>query len=187
MFHSWQSGGMRPEQRDALLGPVVASVDQVGAEQLDCVLVATDRGWRKRPRPRQQLGRPLLDVDRRPVPRVGATELHEAAHISFPGPDRHRCQQPGRLLPSPAGEHVLEDLLRGPQQRPRSPGRSDVTVPGPSPSRSSTRSSLTSNVRSVHQMYVREDSRRSATRTVPRTRPYGQHRTRSPEASAAYI
>ena len=85
---------MSAEQFLASLDPAVAAVGQVVAEQRDRVLIRADRAVRARLVAGDQLGRPLLDIGGRPLPRQAPAEHGEPAHLRQARPDRLGVQHP---------------------------------------------------------------------------------------------
>ncbi|MGA5089306.1 MULTISPECIES: hypothetical protein [unclassified Streptomyces] len=86
-----------------------------------------------------QIGRPLVDVLRRPLPRHRIGVPGEGPDCAFLVTDVSHRQVPGELLVAPAFDHRLEDLLVRPQQRqpvhqvqPSSPWNKAVSTHPPS-------------------------------------------------------
>ncbi|MEU9189380.1 hypothetical protein AB0D14_33535 [Streptomyces sp. NPDC048484] len=106
---------MRTEVPQAFVGPAVGRIGQEVAELAYRTLVVAQSGA-DAPVHSPQVGRPLVDVLRRPLPghRIG---------VASEGPDRtllnagvSRREIPGELLIAPPLHHRLEDLLVRPQQ-----------------------------------------------------------------------
>lgn len=104
--------GHRVEPVTALTRPFVAGVGDVVAEHPQRQVVAADRRRRQLRCARRQRDGEVLDVRRRPRPRVGLREISEAAHQRQPGIDRRLAQHPRLLLPLPARDHALEHRRR---------------------------------------------------------------------------
>lgn len=68
----------------------------------------------------------LIDVRVRPVPRHLVGEVEEAANDPLTVVDRVQAEVARQLLPSPACEHLLEDLI-GRVQVPDTAERDDAT------------------------------------------------------------
>ncbi|MDF3299417.1 hypothetical protein [Streptomyces tropicalis] len=104
------------EVAQALVVPAVGRVGQEVAELPHGALVVAQGGADATVRG-PQIGRPLIDVLRRPLPRHRVGVPGEGADRAFLTIDVSRREVPGELLVAPAFDHRLEDLLVRPQQR----------------------------------------------------------------------
>ena len=97
------------EAVSAHLGPLVAGIGEVVAEQAQRQVIAADRRDRQPVLAARQRHREVLDVAGAPAPRIGLGELGEATHQPLPTGDRVLSEHPGPLLSGPPGQHRLED------------------------------------------------------------------------------
>ncbi|MGW0514985.1 hypothetical protein ACWD1W_38230 [Streptomyces olivaceoviridis] len=107
---------MGTEVPQALVYPAIGWVGQEVAELPYGALVVAQGGADASVHG-PQIGRPLIDVLRRPLPRHRVGVPGEGADRAFPVIDVSRREVPGELLVAPAFDHRLEDLLVRPQQR----------------------------------------------------------------------
>ncbi|MDX3434340.1 hypothetical protein PV664_36535 [Streptomyces sp. ME01-18a] len=108
--------GMGSEVPQALLTPAVGGVGQEVAELPYGALVVAQGGADAAVHG-PQIGRPLVDVLWRPLPRHRIGVPGEGPDRAFLVTDVSHRQVSGELLVAPAFDHRLEDLLVRPQQR----------------------------------------------------------------------
>ncbi|MGW4823742.1 hypothetical protein ACWEP4_33550 [Streptomyces sp. NPDC004227] len=107
---------MSTEVPQALVAPAVGWIGQEVAELPYRALVVAQGGTDAAVHG-PQIGRPLIDVLRRPLPRHRIGMPGERTDRTFLVIDVPRREVPGELLVAPALHHRLEDLLVRPQQR----------------------------------------------------------------------
>ncbi|MEU0033097.1 hypothetical protein [Streptomyces sp. NPDC006333] len=104
------------EVPQALVAPAVGWVGQEVAELPYGALIVAQGGADASVHG-PQIGRPFVDVLRRPLPRHRVGVPREGADRAFLVIDVSRREVPGELLVAPALDHYLEHLLVRPQQR----------------------------------------------------------------------
>jgi hypothetical protein len=107
---------MGTEVPQALVAPAIGRICQEVAELAHGALVVAQGGADASVHG-PQIGRPLIDVLWRPLPRHRIGVPGEGPNCTFLVIDVSRRQVTGELLVAPAFDHRFEDLLVRPQQR----------------------------------------------------------------------